>query len=391
MRVLQLISSGGYYGAENMLLNLVSHDARAIADNVLAVFDNRHQQNLDLYHRALKKGVNAELISCQGRADRRAVREIRRLVRARGIDVMHTHGYKADIYGFVAARSEGTPLVATCHNWLAGGAALATYNFLDRMALKQFDTVCAVSPPIAEKLLSLGLRRERVTVIPNGIDVHAFDPGSRAGGEAAQADAKQVLGIVARLDLQKGFDYLLRAVASLRGVFPALRLLIVGEGPDRTAIEEMVRRYDLGEVVTLAGQQTDMPAVYAGIDIFVLPSLNEGLPMTLLEAMAAGKPVVASRVGAISTVIKDQETGLLIAAADEAALTQALRRLLADPELRLRLGRNARAHVEQNFTTAAMVQKYRTVYEEVLRRRSCVSADQVQREQNRSARKMPAP
>jgi glycosyltransferase involved in cell wall biosynthesis len=366
MRVLQLISSGGYYGAENMLLNLVSHDARTIADNVLAVFDNRHQQNLDLYHRALKKGVNAELISCQGRADRRAVREIRRLVRAHGIDVMHTHGYKADIYGYIAARSEGTPLVATCHNWLAGGAALAAYNFLDRIALKRFDTVCAVSPPISDKLLSLGLHRERVTVIPNGIDVHAFDPGRHIGREEAQSGAKQVVGIVARLDLQKGFDYLLRAVATLRGSFPGLRLLIVGEGPDRAAIEQMVRRYELGEVVTMAGQRTDMPAVYAGIDIFVLPSLNEGLPMTLLEAMAAGKPIVATRVGAIATVITDQLTGLLIAPADEAALVHALSRLLADSELRLRLGQNARAHVEQNFTAAAMVQKYRTVYEVVL-------------------------
>jgi glycosyltransferase involved in cell wall biosynthesis len=374
MRVLQLISSGGYYGAENMLLSLVSHDPQTIADNVLAVFDNRHQQNLDIYRRALKKGVNTELIACQGRLDRGAVREIRRLVRDRGIDVIHTHGYKADIYGYVAARNEGTPLVATCHNWLAGGAALAAYNFFDRMVLKRFDSVCAVSPPIAEKLLSLGLRRERVSVIPNGIDVHAFVANARAGREADHAGPKQVIGIVARLDLQKGFEYLLRAVATLRSSFAGLRLMIVGEGPDRTAIEQMVRRHNLGDVVIMAGQQTDMRAVYAEIDIFVLPSLNEGLPMTLLEAMAAGKPIVATRVGAIGTVITDQETGLLIAPADEAGLTDALRRLLTDAELRLRLGRNAREHVQQNFTAAAMVQKYRAVYEEVLMRRSVCHA-----------------
>jgi len=377
MRVLQLISSGGYYGAENMLLNLVSHDAQAISDNLLAVFDNRHQPNHDLYHRALEKGVNAELISCQGRADRRAVREIQRLVRARGIDLMHTHGYKADIYGYLAARSEDTPLVATCHNWLAGGAALAAYNFLDRMALKRFDAVCAVSPAIAQELVSLGLHRERVTVIPNGIDVTAFDATPIARHEPAQGEARQVVGIVARLDLQKGFDYLLRAVASLRGSFPALRLLIVGEGPDREAIEQMVRRYDLGEVVTMAGQQTDMPAAYASMDIFVLPSLNEGLPMTLLEAMAAGKPIIATRVGAIATVIADQETGLLIAPADGAGLTHALRQLLADSGLRRRLGRNGRAKVAQNFTAGAMVQKYRDVYKQVLARRGHVNAEQV--------------
>jgi glycosyltransferase involved in cell wall biosynthesis len=369
MRVLQLISSGGYYGAENMLLNLVSHDARTIAENLLVTFHNRHQPNTELYRRALEKGVNAELISCEGRIDWRAVREIRSLLRTRGIGVMHTHGYKADIYGYLAARGEGTPLVATCHNWLTGGAALAAYNFLDRVALRRFDAVCAVSSVIAEKLLSLGLRRERITIIPNGIDVRTFDADPNARREKPAPDAKQVVGIVARLDLQKGFDYLLRAVATLRGSFPQLRLLIVGEGPDRPAIEEIIRRHTLTDVVTMAGQRTDMPAIYASMDIFVLPSLNEGLPLTLLEAMAARKPVIATRVGAVPTVITDQQTGLLIAPADEAALTQALRQLLTDPELRLRLGQNARVHVEQNFTAAAMVQKYRAVYEGVLSQR----------------------
>jgi glycosyltransferase involved in cell wall biosynthesis len=390
MRVLQLISSGGYYGAENMLLNLVSHDAQTIADNLLAVFDNRHQPNTDLYRRALEKGVNAELISCQGRADWRAVREIRRLVRERGIQVMHSHGYKSDIYGYLAARDEGTPLVATCHNWLAGGAALAAYNFLDRMALKRFDAVCAVSPAIAEKLLSLGLRRELVTVIPNGLDAHAFDAEPRAEGEPTHAGVRQIVGIVARLDLQKGFEYLLGAVATLRGSFPGLHLMVVGEGPDRPAIEAMIRRHNLADVITLAGQQTDMPVVYASMDIFVLPSLNEGLPMTLLEAMAARKPVVATRVGAVPTVITDRENGLLIAPADEAGLTHALRQLLADPELCRYLGRNARAHVERNFTSSAMVQKYRTVYEAVLARGRRVCAEQVP-EESGVAKKMPAP
>src|SRR5262249_59589452 len=136
-------------------------------------------------------------IFCQGRADRRAVREIQRLVRARGIDLMHTHGYKADIYGYLAARSEDTPLVATCHNWLAGGAALAAYNFLDRMALKRFDAVCAVSPAIAQELVSLGLHRDRVTVIPNGIDVTAFDATPIPSHQPPQSHPSQLLAILA--------------------------------------------------------------------------------------------------------------------------------------------------------------------------------------------------
>lgn len=374
MRVLQLISSSGYYGAENMLLNLIGNDEATASQNLLAVFYNRHQPNTELYDRAKRRGIAAELIHCQGRIDWRGVRDIRRLVRAHNIDVLHTHGYKADLYGYLAARREGKPVVATCHNWLAGGAMLAIYNFLDRIALQRFDAVGAVSETIAEKLLSLGLRCERVTVIPNGIDVHAFDVAPSPATPGTQARKEQVIGVIARLDLQKGFVYLLNAVATLRHSFPALRLLIVGEGPDRARIEQMVSGHNLGGLVTFAGQQSDMPGVYAAIDIFVLPSLNEGLPMTLLEAMAASKPIIATRVGAVATVVTHGETGWLVEPADEAGLTNALSHLLADGELRRRLAEKARAHVEQHYTAAAMIQQYLAMYRKVLTRRGSSAA-----------------
>src|SRR5262249_4611105 len=249
--------------------------------------------------RAVERGVQAELIPCRGRFDWRALGEIRRLARTH--DLIHTHGYKADLYGYVAARREDKPVVATCHNWLAGGAKLAAYHSLDRRVLKQFDAVSAVAQTIAEELLSLGLRRERLTVIPNGINAHAFDAGPGLCGQSAQPREGPVVGVVARLDLQKGFEYLLRALGTLRHSFPSLRLLIAGEGPDRARIEELVSQQRLHGCVTIAGQQTDVSRVYASIDIFVLPSLNEGLPMTLLEAMAASKPIIATRVGAVPT------------------------------------------------------------------------------------------
>lgn len=367
MKVLQLISSGGYYGAENMLLNLIGGGELSGSQNLLAVFRNRHSPNIELYTRALAKGVRAELVDCQGRLDWRSVGRVRKLLRDSGIDLVHTHGYKADLYGYAAARLEGKPIVATCHNWLSGGRALAAYNFLDRKALKHFDAVSAVSQTVADKLLSFGVRRERLNVIPNGIDLQRFDVRPRPVSEAR---SEQVVGVVARLDLQKGFEYLLKAVRTLRSSFPGLRLLVVGEGPDRRKIEELVTELGLTATVTLGGQQTDMPAIYASIDVFVLPSLNEGLPMTILEAMAASKPIVATRVGAVPTVITDGETGLLAEPGDEAGLTQAMAKLLGDPDLCGRLATRARAHVEHNYTAAAMAQRYRELYQAVLDRRA---------------------
>src|SRR5262249_39564863 len=210
-----------------------------------------------------------------------------------------------------------------------------------------------------------------------GINAHAFDAGPGLCGQSAQPREGPVVGVVARLDLQKGFEYLLRALGTLRHSFPSLRLLIAGEGPDRARIEELVSQQRLHGCVTIAGQQTDVSRVYASIDIFVLPSLNEGLPMTLLEAMAASKPIIATRVGAVPTIITDGETGLLIDPANETSLTKALLRLLADPGLCRHLAHRAREHVERHYTAAVMIQKYGGMYRAVLTRRGCHEATQV--------------
>jgi glycosyltransferase involved in cell wall biosynthesis len=148
-----------------------------------------------------------------------------------------------------------------------------------------------------------------------------------------------------------------------------LRLLIVGEGPDRHKIEALVRQLGLSSVVTLAGQQEDMPSVYRTIDIFALPSLNEGLPMTLLEAMAASRPIIATRVGAVPKVIADGITGLLVDPADESSLANAMSQLLSDPDLCRRLGQRAREHVERHYTAATMVERYRELYTGAMIRR----------------------
>jgi glycosyltransferase involved in cell wall biosynthesis len=364
VKALQLISSGGYYGAENMLLNLIGHSPQTISENLLSVFYNRHTPNIELYERAIQMGVTAKTVPCGGRIDWQGVRAIRQVIRAHRIQIIHTHGYKADLYGYLAARREGKPVVATCHNWLDGGAKLAVYNFLDRIVLRRFNAIGAVSDAVAQKLISFGVQRERITVIPNGIDIRAFDSAMFA--DAIRAPGEQVLGIVGRLDLQKGFAYLLEAVATLRKSFSGLRLLIVGEGPDRGKIEELISRHGLSDHVTMAGQQTDMPRIYNSIDIFVLPSLNEGLPMTLLEAMATCKPVVATRVGAVPKVVTDGVTGLLVDPGDATGLTHALAQLLSDPDQCRNLGRNARAEVERHYTAATMVEKYHEMYARVL-------------------------
>jgi glycosyltransferase involved in cell wall biosynthesis len=364
VKVLQLISSGGYYGAENMLLNLCASQQKAGCENSLMLFYNVHAPNVEFYERARRRGLSVRMLHCQGRADWRAVRQIEDCIQDDGIELLHTHGYKADLYGYVAARRSGKPIVATCHNWVGGTAALGIYNHLDRMALKRFHGLAAVSDSVAQRLLNSGVAATKIRTIANGIDVEPFERALPS--PALNFDGNKVIGMVARLDLQKGFECLLRAAHQLCGIFPALKVVIAGEGPDRQAIENMIQRFGLQSSVILAGHHSDMPGIYAAIDIFVLPSLNEGLPMTILEAMAASKPVIATRVGAIPSVIKEGETGLLVDPGDADGLRDALARLLSDSDLCQRLGAAGHDWVRRNYTSEAMAMKYRQMYGEVL-------------------------
>lgn len=366
VKVLQLISSGGYYGAENMLLNLCASQEKAGCQNSLLLFYNVHTPNVEFYERARRHGISVRMVHCRGRADWRAVRQIEEYIQEDAIDVVHTHGYKADLYGFLAAWRSGKPVVATCHNWVGGTAALGIYNHLDRLALKKFSALAAVSDEVAQRLLDSGVPAEKIKTIANGIDVQAFEHGQQPLASGVTGD--KVVGMVARLDLQKGFEYLLRAVRELCNLFDGLKVVIVGEGPDRKAIEAMVEEYGLQSNVVLAGQQSNMPAVYAAMDIFVLPSLNEGLPMTILEAMAASRPVVATCVGAIPKVITDGVNGLLVNPGNSEALRDAIASLLSDPDRCRRMGEKAHEWVSRNYTSEAMALKYRQLYNEILGR-----------------------
>jgi glycosyltransferase involved in cell wall biosynthesis len=364
VKVLQLISSGGYYGAENMLLNLCASQQKAGCENSLMLFYNVHAPNVEFYERARRRGLSVRMVHCQGRADWRAVRQIEECIQEDGIQLLHTHGYKADLYGYVAARRCAKPIVATCHNWVGGTAALGIYNRLDRMALKRFQGLAAVSDSVAQRLLDSGVAAKKIRTIANGIDVGTFEHAHPL--PVFEFDGSKVIGMVARLDLQKGFEYLLRAARDLCAAFPVFKVVIIGEGPDRQAVESMVQRFGLQSNVILAGQHSDMPGIYAAMDIFVLPSLNEGLPMTILEAMSASRPVIATRVGAIPKVIKDGETGLLVDPADVDGLRNALARLLTDSDLCRRLGSTGHDWVSRNYTSEAMALKYRQMYDEVL-------------------------
>jgi glycosyltransferase involved in cell wall biosynthesis len=366
VKVLQLISSGGFYGAENMLLQLARALENLQCKSIIGVFRNAHRRNEEIADNARRYGLEVELFDCRGRFDPRTAHAIRDCVARRNVDIVHTHGYKADIYGYWATRRARVPLVATCHNWPAQTISLNFYAALDRLLLRRFDHMGAVSEAVVHALRRYGVPPRKITMIPNGIDVEQFAGAGSLLRKQLGAQDRIVIGVAGRLSPEKGLKILFHAAQAVVASVPEVLFVLAGEGPDGAALEKLTKELSIGEHVAFLGKVSRMMDFYASIDALVMPSLTEGLPLSLLEAMAAGKPVVASRVGSVPSVIIAGETGLLVEPSDVAGLRDAILYLLKDRERALAWGRNGQERVRRHFSSANMAQNYLDIYSDAI-------------------------
>jgi glycosyltransferase involved in cell wall biosynthesis len=366
MNILFLISSAGHYGMENMLLALTRNLSRLGCRCIVGVFCDARDPHTEVAEEAQKQGLIVELVHCKGRIDRTAVQQICRLVTKYEIDVVHPHGYKADLYAYAAAYTNPVALLATSHNWPSKRLDMRAYAALDRLVLRRFDSVVAVSEPVHATLRRWGVGEEKLALIPNGVDVDRFQnaaPTLRM--ELGIADATLV-GFVGRLVPDKGGALLLRVAKQVLTVYPNTRFLFVGEGPSRRDWEQLASELGIARNVVFSGTRKDMPNVYASLDMLVLPSLVESMPMCILEAMASSKPVIATEVGGISRVITPHETGFLVRPGDIDGIAKAILLVLEKPDLASKLGKNAHIHIRQNFSAHVMAKAYVQVYDAIL-------------------------
>lgn len=367
MNVLHLISSEGFYGAESVLVLLATSLAQADYPCCVGVFRDGRAPHTEVADEARAAGVPVEEIPCNGRMDWRAVGRIREIARRHNADVVHSHGYKSDVYARLAGRGEGRALVATCHGQIRNRLVLRAYCALDCAILRRFDRVAAVSDELAAGLISSGLQRSRVTTIPNGVDLGRFAHARPALRSEFAARPGRVIGMVARLDAGKGADVLLKAAPRILAHFPDTTFVLVGGGPQRGALEALAARLKITQSVIFAGVRREMPEVYASLDVVVLASLSEGMPMCLLEAMAAARPVVATPVGSIPLLIHPGHTGLLAAPGDPGDLAEKILQVLRNPGEAQTMAENARRRVSGRYSPAAMAERYMNVYAEARR------------------------
>lgn len=358
-RVMQLVLSLSPGGTERLVIEICRHLASKV-ESVVCCLDEPgewagevSQLNIPVIALSREPGFHPSL-----------ARRLARVLAEHKIDVVHCHHYSPYVYGLLATvlRPE-VRLVFTEHGRLASGAPSWKRRLVNPLLSLRPGRVCAVSNDLKQFMVAEGFPERRVEVVYNGIDPGERPrPGQCAAAREALGIPKDafVVGTVGRLDPVKNLSALVRAHAEVNGRHPHAHLVVVGGGPERASLEEEARRLGIFEAVTFTGQRADVRFLMPGFDVYVNSSNYEGVSLTILEAMAARLPVVATAVGGNPEVVIDHETGLLVQAK---AIADAVLALAADPRRRQTMGEAGRWRVKRYFSIDRMVEQYADAYQ----------------------------
>ena len=367
-RVLQLLATGGNGGAQESYSGLLLRlDRSRYEVRALSLSRGSAVQRL--------RGLGLEVDLIDQADDEAAVHELAAYLRRHEVDLVHAHMYRAEVIGARAALAAETPVVmATVHSSRVRSqedvAALAALTPV-------MDRLIVPSSSIEAKVRGEGRGAASFSVIPNGVDLARFDLPLSACAlrrEFGIPSGAPLLGVVARLEAEKGHRYLIEAMPAILRSAPETWLVIVGEGSLDAELRAQAAAlpHHVGDRIVFTGRREDVAAITGEIDVAVLPSLREAQGISILEAMARRRPVVASAVGGIPEVVTDGLDGILVRPADPPALAEACIRLACSPPLRARLGEAGRATVEARFSLDAMVRRIEAVYDEELVRAGAV-------------------
>ena len=307
--------------------------------------------------------VEADTLAIPDRAYLREGAFVADLCRRHRPDVVHTHGFRPDVLDAAVARHLGVPTITTVHGFTGGGWRVGVYERIQRLAFRSFDAVVAVSWPLAERLADGGVRRDRIHVVPNA---HAsrVRPLDRAAARRRLSipDDRFVVGWVGRLSREKGADVLLDAVTRMDAA--PLAVSVIGDGPEAPALRARAAALGIEDRIRWHGVVRDAAAVFRAFDVLVLSSRTEGCPIVLLEAMAAGVPIVAARVGGVPDILSPAEAAL-VPAEDPAALARAILDVCRDGEGAASRARAAHVRLEAEFHPRPWEARYEALYRRI--------------------------
>lgn len=322
-----------------------------------------------LEQRAAEASSPCIAIDDRGLKDISIVRRCLKVCREQNVTIWHAHDYKSNLLGLILRRFWPMRLVTTVHGWVSAEMRARMYYAVDRFCLPKYERVICVSEDLFADCRRLGVPQKNVTLIENAIDTQQYKRRITASDAKKQLGIpvnSLVIGAIGRLAREKAFDMLIRSVDQLLRERIDVHLLIAGEGNQYDELQKLV--IDLGreDRIKLTGFVADTSALYQAMDVFALSSLREGLPNVVLEAMAFGVPVVATRIAGLPNIIEDGTNGFLIESGNQEELTFKTAELLADQSLRFNLGAEARATIESKYSFQKRMQRITSIYDELL-------------------------
>jgi len=359
IHTLQLIECSEPGGSERMLLQLACNLSDPYDATVGLLTSGWLEDQVK------QVGLPYIMLGGDERRDLRVIADVVRVIRTGSIRLIHAHEFYMGVIGAVVSRLTGIPLVVTIHGKNYYPDRMRR-RLMFRMTAMQASGFVMVSDELKRFVCAItGVPRDDVLVIHNGVE------SGQSGGVSPAADLRvqagippnaSVIGTVGALFPVKGQRYLIEAFRMVRARMATAHLVILGEGQEREVLEQEARRLGVQDSVHLLGFRDDVPAMLPQMDVFTLPSLSEGLPLALLEAMAAKRPVVVTQVGGMPEVVEDGKTGLLVPPGDAKALATQLLRILENPGLATQLGEAGRDTVCDRFSHIAMLGKYQEIY-----------------------------
>ena len=361
--ILYLSTSSRPGGAERVISNLAASLDPQKYRALLCLFRPGWIQE-----RCESRGIRTAVIPTQGMADWRWATRFRQLLKQERVDVIHAHEFDANVQGAFVAALSGIPIVATVHGknyFYEKLRRRLAYRWVSRHA-----TMVAVSENLKEFIVEqVKISRDRIKVVYNGVDVvpHCDQADvERCKRELGIPAQDQIVGVVGNLYPVKGHQYLIDGIPTVLKACPNTSFIFAGRGQLEPELKERVHRLGLSQRVHFLGLRQDIPRILAILNVFVLPSLSEGLSMAILEAMSAGKPVVATQVGGNVELILDQETGYIVPPRDSQALASRLVALLTDRQLAARFAEKGQQRAEGQFSLGTMVRTYQSLYDACL-------------------------
>lgn len=363
IKVLQLGSPTGLYGAERWILALIKHLDPQKIESLVGVIKDEPGLEAPLCKEAEKLGFKTHQFEAFGKINFGVIKLIRQFLLQEKIDILHTHFYKTDIIGFLATRGTPCKIISTPHGWSKKmDFKLWCYEMLDRWIFPFIHAVAPLSQDLYDSLVKIPGLKKKLYLIRNGVDISEVEQSANVNGEIIQwkQHGYFILGYIGQLISRKGLDVLLRALTT----FPDQRwkLFLVGDGPQRLELEQLTIRLGLVEHVYFVGFRQERLDFLRGFDVFVLPSRLEGIPRCLMEAMAAGIPIVASDIPGCNDLVQDSDTGLLFPVDNEEYLAKAIERMMKDKDLYDSVAGSAKKMVLSRYSSVRMAKEYEELF-----------------------------